>query len=61
MKILNVSSVVEEGNPVEATVASGHGLRWACGLGRVERLLLGSVSEALVTRAACTVEVVRER
>lgn len=31
----------------------------ACGLGRVERILLGSVSSATVAHAPCTVEVVR--
>jgi nucleotide-binding universal stress UspA family protein len=32
----------------------------ARGLGRFERLLLGSVSTAVVTHARCTVEIVRE-
>ena len=62
---LAVSSVVGDGDPKEALVeAARHwnadaifvGVR---GLGRVDRLLLGSVSSATVAHAPCTVEVVR--
>jgi nucleotide-binding universal stress UspA family protein len=63
---LHVASLeVKEGSPSDVLL---HQARiWpadmlfvgACGLGRVERLLLGSVSEALVKHAPCTVEVVR--
>jgi nucleotide-binding universal stress UspA family protein len=64
---LDVSSVVEDGNPSQVLLQECR--HWhpdtvfvgACGLGRVERLLLGSVSESLVTHAPCSVEVVRER
>ena len=64
---LAVSSVIEEGNPKEALVEGAR--NWnadtifvgARGLGRVERILLGSVSSATVAHAPCTVEVVRRR
>ena len=64
---LVVSSVIEEGDPKEALVEAAR--NWnadtifvgARGLGRVERLLLGSVSSAIVAHAPCTVEVVRHR
>ena len=64
---LIVSSVVQEGDPKEALVQEA--LDWkadaifvgARGLGRVERLLLGSVSSATVAHAPCTVEVIRRR
>jgi nucleotide-binding universal stress UspA family protein len=64
---LHVTPIVEDGNPIDVLL---HECKtWhpesiflgACGLGRVERLLLGSISEALVTRGPCTVEVVRDR
>ena len=62
---LRVSSFVEEGSPSDVLLRAARD--WhpdmvfvgACGLGRVERLLLGSVSEALVAHAPCTVEIVR--
>jgi nucleotide-binding universal stress UspA family protein len=62
---LTVSPIVAEGDPKEALVQEARA--WnadsifigACGLGRVERLLLGSVSSATVAHAPCTVEVVR--
>jgi nucleotide-binding universal stress UspA family protein len=64
---LKTSTVVEEGSP--AQVLLHYSKNWpadaifvgACGMGRLERLLLGSVAESLVTHAACTVEVVRKR
>jgi nucleotide-binding universal stress UspA family protein len=64
---LNVSSVVEEGDPREALVRQAQ--TWnadtifvgARGLGRVERFLLGSVSSATVSHAPCSVEIVRHR
>jgi len=64
---LKASTVVEEGSPAQVLVH--YSKNWpadaifvgACGLGRLERLLLGSVAESLVTHAACTVEVVRKR
>jgi nucleotide-binding universal stress UspA family protein len=62
---LIASSIVEEGDPRETLVREAR--EWnahsvfigARGVGRVERLLLGSVSSATVAHAACTVEVVR--
>jgi nucleotide-binding universal stress UspA family protein len=62
---LNVSSVIQEGDPKQALVEAAR--TWnadsifigARGMGRVERLLLGSVSSATVAHAPCTVEVVR--
>jgi nucleotide-binding universal stress UspA family protein len=64
---LSVSSVIQGGDPKEALVEAAKS--WnadmifigARGLGRVERLLLGSVSSATVAHAPCTVEVVRHR
>jgi nucleotide-binding universal stress UspA family protein len=62
---LHASSAIEEGDPKDALVEAAK--NWnadaifmgARGMGRVERLLLGSVSSATVTHAPCTVEVVR--
>ena len=62
---LSVSSVIQEGDPKEALVEAARA--WnadtvfigARGMGRVERLLMGSVSSATVVHARCTVEVVR--
>jgi nucleotide-binding universal stress UspA family protein len=56
---------VIEGDPKDAVVREAQD--WnastifvgACGLGGVERLLLGSVSSSIVAHAPCTVEVVR--
>jgi nucleotide-binding universal stress UspA family protein len=64
---LAVSSTVEEGDPKKCLVNEAR--TWnadaifvgARGLGRMERLLLGSVSSAVVAHAPCTVEVVRDR
>ena len=64
---LNVSSVIQEGDPKEALAEAAK--TWnadtifigARGMGRVERLLLGSVSSAIVAHAPCSVEVVRRR
>jgi nucleotide-binding universal stress UspA family protein len=64
---LNVSSVIQEGNPKEALVEAAKDSNvdaifiGARGMGRVERLLLGSVSSATVAHAPCTVEVVRRQ
>jgi nucleotide-binding universal stress UspA family protein len=62
---LTASPVVLEGDPKHVVVE--HARDWgattiyvgARGLGRVEGLLLGSVSSAVVAHAPCTVEVVR--
>jgi nucleotide-binding universal stress UspA family protein len=62
---LVAAPVVEEGIPKETLVREAQD--WSAstvfigarGLGRVERLLLGSVSSATVAHAPCTVEVVR--
>jgi nucleotide-binding universal stress UspA family protein len=62
---LTVSEMVVVGDPREVIIAEAD--RWnsdcifigARGLGRIERLLLGSVSTYVVNHAHCTVEVVR--
>ena len=62
---LKVSSVVEDGDAKETLIYEGR--TWkadcifvgGCGLGQLERFLLGSVSATIVTKASCTVEVVR--
>jgi nucleotide-binding universal stress UspA family protein len=62
---LVVSEIVVSGDPREVIIAEAD--RWnsdsifigARGLGRMERLLLGSVSSHVVNHAHCTVEVVR--
>lgn len=62
---LNATAVVLEGDPRNELVAEAE--RWhantifvgARGLGTMDRLLLGSVSTAVVTHAHCSVEIVR--
>jgi nucleotide-binding universal stress UspA family protein len=62
---LHASAMVREGEPQEALIREARA--WnadtvfvgARGLGRIEGLLLGSVSSATVAHAPCTVEVVR--
>jgi nucleotide-binding universal stress UspA family protein len=62
---LTATPIVEEGEPKEILIREAR--TWnadtifvgARGLGRVESLLLGSVSSATVAHAPCTVEVVR--
>jgi nucleotide-binding universal stress UspA family protein len=64
-KGLSVSSVIDEGDPRQILLE--HSKTWMAdsifvgsrGLGRLKRLLLGSVSTVVVARAHCTVEVVR--
>jgi nucleotide-binding universal stress UspA family protein len=62
---LLTSSVVKEGNPKQLLISEAESWRADClfvgarGLNRLERLWLGSVSTAVVTRAHCSVEVVR--
>lgn len=64
---LKVSSAIEDGEPKDTLVSEARNWKadaifvGARGLGRVERLLLGSVSGGVVARAPCTVEVVRHR
>jgi nucleotide-binding universal stress UspA family protein len=61
------SSVVLDGDPKAVLVEEGR--KWhadaifigARGLGRLERLLLGRVSTAVLTNAPCTVEIVRRQ
>jgi len=63
---LQVTSVIQEEDPKLFLI--GEAERWgadsifvgARGLNRVERLFLGSISTAVVSRAHCSVEVVRE-
>jgi nucleotide-binding universal stress UspA family protein len=62
---LIVSEIIIGGDPREAIIAEAD--RWnsdsvfigARGLGRMQRLLLGSVSSYVVNHAHCSVEVVR--
>ncbi len=62
---LQVSSVIKEENPKHLLVAEAESWKadsifvGARGLGRLGRLLLGSVSTAVVSRSHCSVEVVR--
>lgn len=59
------TGLVEEGDPKEALVREAKNWNAAAifvgdrGMGRVERMLLGSVPSAAVAHAPCTVEVVR--
>ncbi|HSB11528.1 MAG TPA: universal stress protein [Blastocatellia bacterium] len=64
---LQVASLIKEEDPKVLLVAEAE--RWdadsifvgARGLGRMERFFLGSISTAVVSRAHCSVEVVRAR
>ena len=64
---VHVQPVLDEGEPKEMLLKEAR--NWnasaifvgARGIGRVERMLLGSVSYAAVAHAPCTVEVVRTR
>jgi nucleotide-binding universal stress UspA family protein len=64
---LDANAVVVEGDPKTEVVAEAK--RWDAdaifvgdrGLGKVDRLILGSVSTAAVTHAGCVVEVVRRK
>lgn len=66
-KGLEVSRLKLEGDPKRLIVEKAEALDADCifvgsrGRGRFKRLLLGSVAAALVSRAHCSVEVVRER
>ena len=62
---LKASMTITEADPRQELIAEAYRIDadaifvGACGHGRLERLLLGSVSAAAVTRAHCAVEVVR--
>ncbi|NBO63593.1 MAG: universal stress protein [Acidobacteria bacterium] len=64
-KGLKVSVIIESANPKQLLIAEA--MEWkadaifigARGHGRLERLLLGSVSSTIVERAPCSVEIVR--
>ncbi len=62
---LVVSTVIKKGNPKQMLIEEAEQWKADCifvgarGLGALERILLGSVSTAVVTRARCSVEVVR--
>lgn len=65
---LIVSSKVEEGDPKQLIIANAEEWGAECifigasqGHGPLEQLLLGSVATAVVSRAHCSVEVVRDR
>lgn len=61
-----VSAVVKVGDPKSLLLSEAEDCKADCifvgatGLGRIGRLLLGSVSSAVAARAQCSVEVVRE-
>lgn len=64
---LSVSSAVREGDPKHILTDDAEAWKADCifvgarGLSRLERFWLGSVSAAIVARAHCSVEVVRDR
>jgi nucleotide-binding universal stress UspA family protein len=62
---LNVTSVVKKGDPKSLLCDEAEAIDADCifvgarGMGRIERMLLGSVSSAVASRAHCSVEVIR--
>jgi nucleotide-binding universal stress UspA family protein len=62
---LDVSSVVKAGDPKHLLCAEAEEVDADCifvgarGVGRIERMLLGSVSSSVASRAHCSVEVIR--
>jgi nucleotide-binding universal stress UspA family protein len=62
---LGVSSVIKEGDPKHLLCAEAEEMDADCifvgakGMGRIERMLLGSVSSSVASRAHCSVEVIR--
>jgi nucleotide-binding universal stress UspA family protein len=62
---LGVSSLVKEGDPKYILCDEAEAIDADCifvgarGMGRIERMLLGSVSSAVASRAHCSVEVIR--
>lgn len=62
----NVSTVIKVGDPKALLLSEAEDCKADCifvgatGLGRIGRLLIGSVSSAVAARAQCSVEVVRE-
>jgi len=64
---LKVEPVLDEGDPKEMLLKEARNWNASAifvgsrGMGRVERILLGSVSSAAVAHAPCTVEVIRNR
>ncbi|MCI0664656.1 MAG: universal stress protein, partial [Acidobacteria bacterium] len=62
---LGVSSVVKEKDPKHLLCAEAEAMDADCifvgarGMGRIERMLLGSVSSVVASRAHCSVEVIR--
>jgi len=64
---LKVLPVLDEGDPKEMLLKEARNWNASTifvgsrGMGRVERILLGSVSSAAVSHASCTVEVIRKR
>jgi nucleotide-binding universal stress UspA family protein len=63
---LGVSSLVKEGDPKYLLCDEAEAIDADCifvgarGMGRIERMLLGSVSSAVASRAHCSVEVIRD-
>jgi nucleotide-binding universal stress UspA family protein len=61
---LQVSTVVKEEEPKRLLCAEAESMKADCifvGVGRLERILTGSISAGVAARADCSVELVRER
>ena len=62
---LGVSSVIKEAPPIQLLSTAAEDMDADCifvgakGMGRIEKMLLGSVSAAIASRAHCSVEVIR--
>jgi len=63
---LIVTSVISEANPIHLLCAEAEAMDADCifvgarGVGRIEKMLLGSVSAAVASRAHCSVEIIRK-
>jgi nucleotide-binding universal stress UspA family protein len=63
---LVVTSVIREANPIHLLCAEAEAMDADCifvgarGIGRIEKVLLGSVSAAVAGRADCSVEIIRK-
>jgi nucleotide-binding universal stress UspA family protein len=64
---LKAEAVIKEGSPIEVLLGEAESWGAHCvflgarGMGRIERLLIGSVSSTVAARAHCSVEIARER
>jgi nucleotide-binding universal stress UspA family protein len=63
---LAVTSVIREANPIHLLCAEAEAMDADCifvgarGIGRIEKILLGSVSSSVASRAHCSVEIIRK-